>query len=112
MNPFLGYFIFINLGDGCLGSKYGNTDNNVLLTESATRTSAPDPQDIFIGHYVTAWLDSINPVDHTQARLVISRKNGSASQYSLLWHSESNVHQVLYYGEGMLNDGRLIGSYW
>jgi hypothetical protein len=89
MNSILGYFVFINMGDGCLGSKYGNTGNLQLLTESGTRIGPQFGDDAFIGEYVVTWLDTINPVEHTQARLSITRKSGTlGGQYSLQWSRE------------------------
>ena len=112
MNPFLGYFVIVHLGDGCLGSKYGNTFNTQLLTESATLVSTPINGDLFIGEYVTTWIDTLRPVDFTQARLIISRKAESVSQYTLIWHEEGNPSNIYYYGEGMLYESNLVGSYW
>jgi len=110
MNFILGYFVFIDLGNGCLGCKFGHLGIPLLLTESAVRASAQLPNDIWIGDYVSLWLDSLNPPTHTPGRLYIRPK--SASQYLIEWRAEQDLDQVLFWGEGMLSNGQLVGSYW
>jgi len=114
----LGYFFFRDLGDGCLGSKFGNTVNLRLLTESATRTpdAQPDPSDRFIGRYVSTWLDgnNENPIENNQSLLTIDRK---PQQYrSVPAHLEGTTgaanHSLLWRGHAVWNGpGRqLLGS--
>jgi hypothetical protein len=43
----LGYFMLTDLGDGCLGSKYGNIIINKLLSESAIAIWLSNPPGLF-----------------------------------------------------------------
>jgi hypothetical protein len=110
MNPVLGYFVFIDLGNGCLGSKYGNLGLVELLSEAATRISAQGAGDVWVGDFVSLWLDALNPPTHTRARLFIRPK--TTSQYLLEWRAERAPNGVLYFGEGMISGGQLLGCYW
>jgi hypothetical protein len=57
--PFtLGYFVFKNIGDGCLVSKYGNDSLKSPLTESAKLISGELPNDLFTGTYRTTWIEN------------------------------------------------------
>jgi len=114
-SPILGYFVFKDFGDGCLGSKYSNTINHRLFGETAVRQrdSIPEPADVYIGTYQSSWLDESGvPDSGNQAILKIGRKDSTVGQYSLTWMNPRNEHDIYYHGEGMLIDGSLVGSYW
>ena len=114
MDPVLGYFLFKILGDGCLGSKYGNTIHPRLFAECAVKTSQPDKVDDFIGEYITTWIenDGAGEIVTAEAILEIFRRPHSTSQYRLIWRDREPPNSILYYGEGMLSDNVLVGSYW
>lgn len=111
MGLILGYFVFIDLGNGCLGSKFGHLGLPYLLTESAVKRPQPVLHDIWVGDYDSLWLDSSNPPTQTLGRLLIRPR--SASQYLLEWRDERNFdNEPLFGGEGMISNGQLVGSYW
>lgn len=111
--PVLGYFIFQPMGDGCLGSKFGHTRSVRIYTESATPSILNHGTDPFIGEYLVSWIDSVSQPESVLARLVIERKAGSlVGQYELIWSEVNDSSQILYYGEGMVFNGVLSGSYW
>jgi hypothetical protein len=110
MNPVLGYFVFLDLGNGCLGSKYGNLGVDLLLVEAAVRTSGIVPNDIWAGDFVTIWLDDLTPNGHSRAVLHIRPRTDS--QYVLEWRMQNRAAQILYRGEGMVSNGQLVGTYW
>jgi hypothetical protein len=113
MDPVLGYFIFVNLGDGCLGSKYGTIINTLLLSESATKIQSSDPNDFYLGLYASTWLNAIHPDSQESSFLTIERKAYSLVQYVLTWHLDRDSHtRRIYYGEGMRCESGLIGAYW
>ena len=108
----IGYFVYTNLGEGCLASKFGNTYTNRLFAESAVKSSESDLNDEFIGEYLVSWFDAIVLTEHTEARLSIQRREDTISnQYKLVWRQLNN-DTVLYHGEAMKYQGNLVGSYW
>jgi hypothetical protein len=116
-NPLvLGYFLFQDLLDGCLGSKYSNTIHTTLFGECAVRRvgALADERDVFIGTYDTAWLEQVpgNPMEAVRSFLKIERKRLSAGQYSLTWTDSTPPHDVLFWGEGMRCGEFLVGCYW
>src|SRR5690348_9588380 len=114
MNPVLGYFLIINLGDGAFASKYSNTRSFQIFAECLVRDLATqvDPTDPFIGRYISTWIQDDNRILTTyDATLIIGRKVDSTSQYMLRW--EDRQSSVLrFHGEGMLYQNQLIGAYW
>ena len=110
MNPLIGYFVFFDLGNGCFGSKYGNLFTNRLFVESAVQDPTPATRDIWVGDFVTVWLNDLTQSGHTRALLHIRPR--TADQYILEWREDSQASPVLYWGEGMVSNGQLVGSYW
>lgn len=113
--PILGYFMFTDLGDGCLGSKYSNTINNRIFGETAMLVLPPvnAAPNSFIGDYFTSWLDlEAIPDSGSQARLKIDLKPGSlGGQFTLRWDNP-HTNTPYYYGEGFICNGLLVGAYW
>lgn len=109
MAAVLGYFAFIQLGDNCLGSKYGNLGNCQMLSECATRNKGEE-SDGWTGKYSSLWLDSMDPGDHSTAKLTIFLREPGI--YSLIWRDENKQQTVKYRGEGMVSGGQLVGCYW
>lgn len=111
--PILGYFVYRDLGDGCIGSKYSNLRRERTFSESATKTldDAAEPGHAYLGSFAATWIDAVNPVVSEQATLVITRKPNSNSQFVLQW-SDPTDGLTVFHGEGMLCDGILVGAYW
>lgn len=114
MERILGYFLFLALGDGTLASKFGHTETDRLLSETATLLGGASPPNLFIGDYASVWLDAVGPgpVNHTQGFLrIFSKPNSLVDQYWLEWRQIENG-RVIYWGEGMVHNNVLIGAYW
>lgn len=111
--PILGYFVYRDLGDGVIASKYSNLRKERLFSESATKTVThlAEPDHAFLGSFDATWIDAVNPAVSGQATLRITRKPNSNSQFILHWTDPFNG-QPIFLGEGMLHDGILIGAYW
>lgn len=105
----LGYFIYRNIGDGCLVSKYCNEALPSPLTECANRTGPladnEFPPDPFSGEYLVTWIESVNPDGVERCNLTIRRKPSATGEiYMLEWHDR-------FRGEAMVFDGNLVGAY-
>src|ERR1700733_12053950 len=103
MPPILGYFVFISLGHGILGSKFGHRTSNRLLSESATMLADGIANDPFIGLFESSWFDEVSAqtVASTVGRLRITWRGGpNTGQYLLTWTNDTNG-TLLFQGEGM-----------
>lgn len=112
MNKVLGYFVFQNVGNGCLISKYSNWTLPSPLTECAKKLRKSEPtKDDFEGEYNSTWIE--NPEHPTptervrQATLTIKTKPNTEGIYVVEWSDEATFH-----GEGMLFNDLLVGTYW
>jgi hypothetical protein len=111
MNEVLGYFVFQNVGNGRLVSKYANWTIPSPLTECSKLTKKEPDHDDFEGDYCSAWVENPNDPSPTeqvgQATLVIRKKAKAEGIYTLDWTGEGTFH-----GEGMLFNRLLVGAYW
>lgn len=112
--PILGYFVYTDLGDGVLASKYGHTRGTILFSECATRVAddQQEPAHRFLGTYSVTWIDTVNPASNMLSRLVIARKPNTTGQYLLTWMHPTNHGTIFYHGEGMMYENTLVGAYW
>ena len=91
MGPIFGYFIFVKLGNRCLGSIFGNTIIFRLLSKSDISTGHRKLPDVFIGDYETIWFGGDSTGEHFQSKLIIRRKVGSNDRkYTRCLESEGN----------------------
>ena len=69
------YFMYKNIGDGCLISKYANSGIPSALTESAKRlifiNDGSMPGDLFCGTYICTWIENAQNHDTEKAILAI-----------------------------------------
>jgi hypothetical protein len=111
MNKVLGYFVFQQVGDGCLLAKYSNWTLRSPLTEAAKLTPMDQTVEAFVGQYFSTWIDNPalgDPFQQTdRAVLKIQRKQGTTGIFTLLWDNGQKFS-----GEGMLFNNLLVGSYW
>jgi hypothetical protein len=115
----VGYLIYVNMGDGCLISKYGNTASNNLFTEAAVRIQdteldslAGQSKDSFVGRYLVTWIEGLTGSDTATAHLIIRPNSDAEHKYNLFWYDVSKANKILYYGQGMLYGDILIAAYW
>jgi hypothetical protein len=106
-----GYFIFKNVGDGCLVSKYCNDTLESPLTECSKLVSGNILNDPFIGIYRSTWIETgyalTNLADTTdQTLLKIELKH--IGIYKLTWYEGA---KVCFTGEAMVYENVLVGSY-
>jgi hypothetical protein len=115
----IGYLIYLNMGDGCLTSKYGNTESKGLFTEAAVRIQdleldslANKSKDKFVGKYVVTWIEGTTGADTETAHLIIRPNPDSEFKYNLFWNDVGIGNKALYYGQGMLYGDILVAAYW
>lgn len=104
----LGYFVFENIGDGCLVAKYGNWNSRSPIPECAKRRKEPYSEG-FEGEYVSIWIEDVSEPwgDSDPVILNIRQKAGSTGVFTLEWSGGATFH-----GEGMLPGKLLVGAYW
>ena len=108
----IGTFVFRNEGDGCLTSKYTNSDTpDGPFVEGCKRTSNSiiDLNDVFRGTYRSEWIEDNRSIE---AELFIERNQNNTRQYILSWYEPNKPNSIIFTGAGMLFDGLLVGCYW
>ena len=117
MDNLLGFLVYIDLGNGCLASKFGNTAVGSLFTEAAVQIPDPNPgaspDDIkgkFIGKYLVTWIEG--PEKTVTAHLIIKQDGESTARFKLIWQDLKDPTNILYFGQGMRYGDLLVASYW
>jgi hypothetical protein len=117
MNPILGYFIFQNMGDDCLASKYchralpsPHPETMKRLLDEATGTTDEPAQNIFLGRFRTTWIQDLNSRNSEIATVIVRNKPGFPGIFQLLWNDFNN--SPIFFGEAMIHNEILVGSYW
>ncbi len=108
MEKIIGTFVFTNVGDGCLTSKYVNNVMDTPLVEGCKLISEGNYQDHFIGNFKTTWIENEN--ESIFCNLNISNKTESI--YNLKWSNIEKPNKIIFVGIGMIYQGNLVGSYW
>lgn len=107
-----GYFIFKNVGDGCLLSKYGNDSLESPLAECAKLIKGSQCDDDYIGIYRTTWVElgfAGNDLDETIGQSLLEIKAKHSGVYTLTWYEEGK--ETSFTGEAMVYEKILVGSY-
>lgn len=126
MSEILGFLVYIDMGNGCLTSKYGNSARNGLFGEAAVRIADLDgnpavnllsnsgedksDKDKFIGKYLVTWIEGPNEIQN--GHLIIEPDVEFAGVYKLVWHKVGLRDKILYHGKGMRYGDILVASYW
>ncbi|MCK9403932.1 MAG: hypothetical protein M0Q26_11080 [Chitinophagaceae bacterium] len=122
MDPILGYFIFQNMGDGCIASKYCHRHLHSSHPETMKRLLAtPDEREEnlqnhqterneFIRRFRTTWIENLDAENSEISTVVITAKVSFPGIFRLQWNDFEN--EPVFFGEGMIHKGILIGSYW
>jgi hypothetical protein len=108
-----GYFIFKNVGDGCLLSKYGNDTLKSPLTECAKLIRGNQSGDLFIGIYRSTWIElgfAGENLNETIGQSLLEIKPKHNGVYTLTWY-DGEVDKPRFTGEAMVYENILVGSY-
>lgn len=108
MKKIIGTFVFTDVGDGCLTSKYVNNGMNSPLVECCILIEEGNYKDHFLGLFRTTWIENKN--ESIISNLYISNKTESV--YNLKWSKIENPDEIIFEGIGMIYQGNLVGSYW
>lgn len=96
------YLQFINQLD--LSGEYINNFRTSSVIENAIRVEEDEPNQ-FVGRYLTSWQEENSEVQ--EAELVITN---IGDKFMLRWINESD-RSTIFFGEGFLMNGILIGCY-
>lgn len=103
MEMIIGRFYFRLTESGNLVGEFSNQTSLTNSTESADKVSEGNG---FEGEFITTWRQDSEPFI---ARLIIRRKSiNHRNIFGLEWRRES---KVIYWGEGLIEGGILIGDY-
>ena len=110
MDKVLGYFVFENVGDGCLVSKFANWNEHSPCTECARLKKGPVSLG-FEGEYYSTWIEEGDAADAAEGpchvTLIIQAKKNATGIFTLEWSEGAT-----FYGEGMMYGKLLVGAYW
>lgn len=123
MDPLLGYFVFQKMGDGCFASKYCHRhllsphpeimkrlpEDNSDDKKGSLQNIQPIERNEFEGRFRTTWIEDLNASKSELATITITAKPNVPGIFLLCWEQDNDP---LFYGEGMIHNEILIGSYW
>ena len=113
---FIGRFYFKLTDNKNLIGEFSNNSRKIYA-ESADRITDIASDDKFVGEYWHTWYEDFYPnnLGGSCAKLKIELKSPPGKIYTLNWwlfdQTEQEVTGQIFWGEGMLCDGMLIGDY-
>ena len=113
----IGRFYFKLTDNKNLIGEFSNCAGKKIYAESADRSTDIAPDDKFVGEYWHTLYDDFDPneLGGSCARLEIKLKSTPRKIYTLNWwlfdEKKQKVTGQIFWGEGMLCDGMLIGDY-